>query len=64
MRAILKDGVVEIVPDDSEELSIYRETVYPDRIVVFKTMAEDVCQEVHFGMSTAVLIDRASQSSR
>lgn len=64
MKAILKDSVIEILHDDSEELSIYRETIYSDRIVVFKTIAKDIYQEIHFSKSTADLIDRECRKEK
>lgn len=48
----------EIIADIDEELTIFSETVYPDRIIVFKTIEPDVIQEFHFDKSTGQLLDR------
>lgn len=49
---------IEIIADIDEELKIFRDTVYPDRIIVFKTIEPDILQEFHFDKSTGQLLDR------
>ena len=53
--------MLEIIPDEGEELFIFRETIYPDRVVVFKTIDKDTLQEIHFDKFSGFLIDRESR---
>jgi hypothetical protein len=54
-------NILEIIPDEGEELFIFRKTIYPDRVVVFKTIDKDTLQEIHFDNFSGFLIDRESR---
>lgn len=48
----------EILPEQGEQLIICKDTVYANRIVVFKTVADNVQQEIHLDSSSGRVIDR------
>jgi hypothetical protein len=58
MKAVFNNNILDIVPDDGEELSVFRETVYKNRVIVFKKVSTNVLQEFHFDKSTGELVSR------
>lgn len=58
MKTAINNQILEIIPDDGEELTICRQTIYPDRVVVFNTIEKDVLQEIHFDKTTGDIMDR------
>lgn len=63
MRTITKDNIIEIEADFDEKLEVVRQSIYSDRIVVFKTISENVLQEFHFDNHTGNLIDRIQRKT-
>jgi hypothetical protein len=61
MTTTFNKNILEIIPAVGEELFIFRKTIYPDRIVVFKTIDKDALQEIHFDKRSGFLIDRESR---
>ena len=61
MTTTFNKNILEIIPDEGEELCIFRKTIYPDRVVVFKTIDKDTLQEIHFDRLSGFLIDRESR---
>ena len=61
MKAMINNGLLEILTEPREELEVFKNSVYSDRVIVFKTIKEDVLQEFHFDTSTGNLINRAAR---
>lgn len=47
-----------ILSEQSDKFSVYRDTIYSDRIVVFEAIDKDVLREYHFDKISGKLIDR------
>lgn len=58
MKTAIINNKLEIVADKDEDLKVFRNTAYTDRIVVFKAAKLDVIQEYHFDKSTGHLLER------
>lgn len=58
MKIIRHNDHLDIVPEEGEEITVHRETVYPDRIVVFKRLSGAAWQEIHFDKNNGALISR------
>ncbi|NML38089.1 hypothetical protein HHL17_12865 [Chitinophaga sp. G-6-1-13] len=58
MKVIRHNDIVNIIPEEGEEITIHRETVYPNRIIVFKRLPEKGWQEIHFDKNKGTLISR------
>ena len=48
MRTITDNNIVEIEAEFEEKLEVVRQSIYSDRIIVFKTLSEEILQEFHF----------------
>ena len=61
MTTTFNNNILEIIPDEGEELCIFGNTIYAERVVVFKTINKDTLQEIHFDKLSGFLIDRESR---
>ncbi|MBC9912971.1 hypothetical protein [Chitinophaga varians] len=62
MKIIRHNDHLDIVPEEGEEITLHRETVYPDRIVVFKRLSDIAWQEIHFDKNNGALISREDRA--
>jgi len=63
MKPTFINNNLEIIADNGEALSVFRQTIYSDRIVVFRTIDNDTLREVHFDKHSGALIDRAGRQA-
>lgn len=61
MQVRLKDNKIEILAGEDEEIEVISESVYPDRVIVFRKIESNALQEYHFNSHDGVLLDRAAR---
>ena len=63
MRTITKNNLIEIEADFGEKLEVVKQSFYSDRIIIFKTISENVLQEFHFDNQFGNPIDRIQRKT-
>jgi len=64
MKPVFRNNEINIISENKENLEIFKETIYKDRIVIFKIINVDTLEEIHLNKHDGKIITRDHRQTK
>ncbi|MCL5247775.1 hypothetical protein M4I21_18355 [Cellulophaga sp. 20_2_10] len=64
MKTIFRNNQINIISENGEELEVFRETIYENRIIVYKVIDENTLEEIHLNKLDGKIITRKDRQTK